>query len=263
MRDFFSVSLTSGKWKWWFSVLILLVALFMFSPQKWVPITILIPIILSLRVSNAEQGLITDNLKKTLFIAVLGFVIFTVLVYFFEKGSKEATEAGEKVMAEFGFGKSLADDWSALLLICFWAPLGEELLYRGAIFRPIWNSISLSKKLGKYTRIIAFTIASFVSCFLFTSAHGGEGQDSQLVMIFILSLIACFSYYITGSIYAPVLFHSLNNSYVIWSSNSPFVDANMKYYTLLIPLAVCFVLFIIQQILKPLEKFDIKKLKKA
>lgn len=259
---FFRVSLQPGKWKWWFSIVVFFLSIVMFVPQRWVLISILVPILLTLRVSNSDQGLVTTNFTKTIFIGVLSFLFFTVLVYFVENSSKEVSEAGKKVLDEFGFGQSSKRDWSKMLLICFWAPLSEELLYRGVFFRTIWNSLCLSKKLSKHKQLIAFIIASNISSFLFMSAHGGRGQDNQLVMLFVLGMLACVSYVITGSIYAPVIFHSLNNSYVLFNSNSNFADANMKYYILLMPIVVCLVLFGIQQTLKPLEKFDFRTFKK-
>lgn len=258
MKSFFTIDLQSGNWKWWFSLIVLVCSIFFFDAKYWIVISIIIPILLSLKTSNSDQGLVTTNFKKTLFIGFLSFLIFTVLVYFFQNLSEDATEASKKVMNEFGFGKTLQEDWYMVLLLCFWAPLGEEFLYRSVFFRSIFNSISLSKKIGKHKKHIGFIIASIISSFLFMSAHGGEGQDSQLIMIFILGVLASVSYYITGSLYAPVLFHSLNNSYVIYNSNSSFIDPNMKFYIILMPIAVCIVLFVIQQILKPLEKVDLK-----
>lgn len=259
MKKLFAVSLKTGNWKWWFSLVVSVLAVFMFNAQSWVVISLIVPILLSLKVSRFDQGLVTEGFKKTLFIAVLSFAIFTVLVYVFENTSEKATKAGEEVMNLIGFGVSKSQDWRKILIICFWAPLGEELLYRGAIFRSIWNSILMSEKLKKYKKLIAFTVATVISSFLFMSIHGGEGQDEQLVMIFILGVIACVSYLITGSIYAPVLFHALNNSYVIFKNNNNFVDANFKYYVLLMPIAVSLVLLLIQKLFKPIEKFNFKK----
>lgn len=258
MNIFFTISLQAGRWKWWFSIAVFLLSIYMFNPKSWVVISILVPIILSLNINNSDQGLVTTNFKKILSIGVLSFVVFTILVYFFESLSKDAQEAGQKVMDELGFGKSLKEDWRKMLLVCFWAPLGEELLYRGVFFRTIFNSISLSKKISKYKKLIAFTVASVISSFLFMSAHGGGGQDNQLVMLFVLGMLASASYFITGSIYAVVLFHALNNAYVIFKSIG---DGNtMKYYALLMPIATCLVLFIIQQLLIPLEKVDLKSI---
>lgn len=258
MKNLFTIDLQSGNWKWWFSLIVLVASIFLFDAKSWIVISIIIPILLSLKISNSNQGLVTTNFKKTLFIGFLSFLIFTVLVYFFESLSEEASEASKKVMNEFGFGETLEEDWYMVLLLCFWAPLGEEFLYRGVFFRSIFNSISLSKKIGKYKKLIGFVIASVISSFLFMSVHGGEGQDNQLVMIFILGVLTSASYYITGSLYAPVLLHALNNSYVIYNSSSNFLDSNMRYYIMLMPIAVCVVLFVIQQILRPLEKINLK-----
>lgn len=258
MKNLFTIDLQSGNWKWWFSLIVFACSIFLFDAKNWVVISVLIPILLSLNISNSDQGLVTSNFKKTFFIGFLGFLIFTGLVYLFENLSKDAVEAGEKVMNELGFGKTSQQDWQRVLLVCFWAPLGEELLFRGVFFRTVFNSISLSKKITKHTKLIAFLIASFISAFLFMSVHGGEGQDNQLTMLFILGFLACVSYYITGSIYAPVLLHALNNAYVIYNSGSDFVDSNMKYYIILMPIALCLVLFVIQQILRPLEAVNFK-----
>lgn len=258
MKKLFGIDLQSGNWKWWFSLIVFLLSVFFFDAKSWILISVVLPMFLSLNVSNSDQGLVTKNFKKTFFIAVLGFVIFTMLVHIFESFSKVGQEASEKVMNEFGFGKTLKQDWKMVLLLCFWAPLGEEFLYRGVFFRTIFNSISVSKRIGKHKKTIAFVIAGLISAFLFMSVHGGEGQDNQLVMLFILGFLASASYFITGSIYAPVLLHSLNNSYVIYNSNSSFVDSNMKLYIVLMPIAVCVFLLILQQILKPLEKINFK-----
>lgn len=258
MKSFFTTDLQSGNWKWWFSLIVLACSILFFDAKSWIVISILIPILLSLKISHSEQGLVTKNFKKTVFIGFLSFLIFTVLVYFFENFNADTTEASKKVMNEFGFGKTLQEDWHMLLLLCFWAPLGEEFLYRSVFFKTIFNSISVSKKIGKHKKLIGFLVASIISSLLFMSVHGGEGQDSQLPMIFILGFLACTSYYITGSLYAPVLLHALNNSYVIFNSGSNFIDPNMKLYIALMPIAVCVVLYIIQQILRMLEKVDLK-----
>lgn len=70
-------------------------------------------------------------MEENIFISVLGFLLFTVLVYFFQNFNSKAVEASDKIISEIGFGESNARDWEMVLLICFWAPLSEELLYGG------------------------------------------------------------------------------------------------------------------------------------
>ena len=85
------------------------------------------------------------------------------------------------------------------------APIVEELVFRGAIFR--W----LRTQKG-------FGFAMLVSCFLFAAMHVlisiSSGNYLDLVNIFVYGVMAaylCLAYEVTGSIYCPILIHFLNN----------------------------------------------------
>lgn len=257
MKDLFSISLSDGAWKWWFSFIVMGVSLAFFNPLFIAVASIVVPIILLLKVSTADQGLTLKNWKKTVAVSFISLVIFTVAVYFFEKLTPGATEANKKVMESFGFGKTISKDLYSIALVCILAPISEELLFRGVIFKSFWNSLSKVKKFGKHKKTIAFWIAMGVSAFFFMSVHGGEGQDQQMLMFFLMSALTAGAYAITGSLYAPILMHSLNNSFVLWGNfekyGTSLTNEHLKYLIIIAPLLVCFIMFLVQKILEFLE----------
>ena len=80
---------------------------------------------------------------------------------------------------------------------CLMAPLAEETLHRGVLFRALWN---------RYGVIPAAAIAAVV--FALLHLYGGYGLASVAIFGFTCSLI----YAATGSLASAVLFHALYNA---------------------------------------------------
>ncbi len=83
----------------------------------------------------------------------------------------------------------------ALIFMAVIPALAEEMLYRGFIAR------AFKKK--------SFKFAIFMSAFAFAIMHG---SPLQLVHQFVLGIVLCMVYFITGSIYAPIIIHFINNA---------------------------------------------------
>lgn len=229
---FFSIDLTVGNWRWWFGVVILLVStlgmvLLAAEHHVLLVIVLLTTLMLSLAVkpniiTTHDYGLVLKNLPKLMVWVCCAVALFAGLVYWFEHSSPEALHASRQVIESLNFGENYKRDLLLVLTICVFAPLNEEFIYRGVIFRGIWNSLLKQHhlNLGSPTqkKWFGFTIATVVSGFLFMSAHGGEGQDTQIYMILLLGVIACGLYALTGSLLASILFHSLNNTIALWQS---------------------------------------------
>lgn len=170
-----------------------------------------------------DVGLAWGNTFKTIIYTLLAVIVFTGLVYLFEQQDKNAEEASKMVMESLGFGKHYGKDLMLLLSIGIFAPLNEELLFRGLIFRSLFNSLFKQKRILNNTSIqtkkwFAFVLAMLVSVFLFASAHGGGGQDVQMMMLMLMGVLACWLYALTGSLIAPIMFHSINNAIALWQS---------------------------------------------
>lgn len=83
----------------------------------------------------------------------------------------------------------------ALIFMAIIPAFAEEMLYRGFIAR------AFKKK--------SFTFAIFMSAFVFAIMHG---TPLQLVHQFVLGIVLCMVYFITESIYAPIIIHFINNA---------------------------------------------------
>lgn len=165
-----------------------------------------------------ETGISGGSRRSSLVAFVLiAFIAFEAFVFLYEALSPDAHAASGKVVASLGFGESWLRDLIVFLTITVAAPLGEEFICRGFLFRGIYDvllSLFVRRvRASSATRVASLVIASAASSFLFTSLHGGDGQDDQLVLIFLLGVLASVLYAITGSLFAPVLFHSLNNCF--------------------------------------------------
>ncbi len=90
-----------------------------------------------------------------------------------------------------------------LLLAIIAVPLLEEILFRGFLFR------LLIKKYGMATAVVA-------SSLIFAAYHGLE--KGSLIDIFLFSLVACYVYNKSQSIWASIVMHSVNNAIWFWGT---------------------------------------------
>lgn len=276
---FFSLDLTIGNWRWWFGMVILLVSVLSmvllnaghhFSFGIIVLATIVLSLVVKPRIiSNQDYGLVWGNVPKLVLWVLIAFVGFSGLVYWFEHSNSEAMEASKEVMESLKFGASYRRDLFLILTICVFAPLNEELIYRAVIFRGIWNGLQKQQRFNFGSQhaknAVSFVIATAVSGYLFMSSHGGEGQDVQIYMILLLGVIACGLYAVTGSLLAPIMFHSLNNTFSLWQSlnNQHMVFTEQTGTIPLIvmyasPLLVLFISLLLWKLIEILSKLNSK-----
>lgn len=183
---------------------------------KYTIIIIFAAILASLLLRSIKGKNLGFEIKNPLFILVFAIgiaVAFNVMVTIAKQIDKNLATSSAEVIKSLGFGKSHSRDIIAVAVVTIFAPIWEEIVYRGLAFRAIRDGIG-----NKFNHSIATTIAFIVSSYLFMSAHSGGGQDSQQIYIFILAVILGASYLYTGSLLTPILAHSLNNTYVIWTA---------------------------------------------
>jgi membrane protease YdiL (CAAX protease family) len=86
-----------------------------------------------------------------------------------------------------------------LIIVCFIAPIAEEIFYRGFLFKG-WST----SKLGVNGSI-------FIISILFILMHGGQYDLSTLLILFPLALLLGFARYHSGSLWLSISIHSINN----------------------------------------------------
>lgn len=57
----------------------------------------------------------------------------------------------------------------------------------------------------------ALVIAVLVSSIVFADSHGSEAQSVQVYVLAIMGVILALSYAMSGSLFAPVMAHAINN----------------------------------------------------
>ena len=145
------------------------------------------------------------KIRRTILSALLGFAVYYVLnwqvtfVYFlFDLEPQNLNQETVDLLLE-------ETPWQMLLCTIFFAPIVEELLFRGLFFAPLYRKLPI--------------LAYVVSAVLFSAVHvvGGIGQ------LDVLTLILCFIQYLpagialgivyqrSGNIFGPMLLHFMIN----------------------------------------------------
>lgn len=163
------------------------------------------------KISRFEFGLHLNNLGKTVLIGSALGLLFFGFSEFVEANNKNLREAGEHVMNDFNIGKNFINDILLLLSIGLFAPVVEEILFRGAIFNPIFQSLNTKRMLPHWAALV---ISLSVSALLFMYSHGGGGQEAQLAMLGVLGLLAGIAMYLTNSVFGAIIVHAVNNNLV-------------------------------------------------
>jgi membrane protease YdiL (CAAX protease family) len=140
---------------------------------------------------------------RALGVLVLAAVAFIVIsdVYFslLHQSGQE-----KEFVKEIGGNAGTISVLAVCLLVTVIAPVCEEILFRGFIFR------SLANWRGPWPATIATGI-------LFGIVHGLSAPAIDLLPLALLGFLLCVVYWRTGSIYLTILMHSVNNSIALSS----------------------------------------------
>lgn len=138
-------------------------------------------------------------------LAVLGAM--QVLVYGFEATVPGAREAAWQMAQSLDIGRSVSLDVAVTLAVTVGAALGEELVFRGVMYR------ALRDGLARWLPVQAsMPVALLVSSCLFGVVHISPGQDVQLPMLCVMGALMALAYEWSGSLWVPMLAHSVNNT---------------------------------------------------
>jgi membrane protease YdiL (CAAX protease family) len=105
----------------------------------------------------------------------------------------------EKLLQQLGSNESTALLVLSAALTCVVAPVCEEFLFRGYIFTALRNWRGTLP-------------AALITALLFGGVHVGSAPVLDLVPLAALGFGLCLLYRFTGSLYPPIIAHSINNS---------------------------------------------------
>jgi len=152
---------------------------------------------------SSRKNLGLENLPtfSDIGLAPIAFIIYLILAFglmnlfnlFPWFNEAEAQDIGLTSFAS-DFEKTLA-----FFSVCIFAPISEELIFRGWLYDKMRNLLP-----KKHSLIISILIVSV----LFSALHG---QWNVGVNVFALSIISCLLRETTGTIYSGILFHMLKN----------------------------------------------------
>lgn len=135
---------------------------------------------------------------------IIDFILPNIMNYF----NIEQTFSEYEILME----RVLSSNNTVLLLLSIGIlfPILEEIVFRGFIFNELRKNISLTKAIG-------------IQAFLFGILHINPVQGSYA---FILGLLFAYVYIWTESIWAPIVFHIVINSYTVMATRFPQLSEN-------------------------------------
>lgn len=194
------------------------------------------------RINREEFGFHLKSIFRVLGIATILGLVFYGISSIAENNMESLKKGGEEVAKSLKLGKNLTNDFLILLNVGLFAPVCEEIVFRGVIFQSFVKGL---KKFPKISSNVALIIGLIVSAFAFTSSHGGGGQDEQMIFLAILSVFASLAFYFTKSMFAPIFAHAINNNVVFLVYVYQFVGFNSSHgISLLFGSIICLALSI-------------------
>ena len=216
-------ALPLGAWRWWYAVLgaaavlgglylLMLLGLglawgLVAQFLLFVLVALVVPWAINRRAAAADWGWMPARPGRSALVVGVLTLLLSLFVAAFEAIDPQAAQAASTVFRGFGLGRDAGFDAAMVLSIVALAPLGEELLFRGLIYRSLRDGLARRLPVS-----LAMAVGAAASAALFAWAHGAEGQEQQLWQLAVVGLVMVLAYELTGSIAAPVMLHSLNNS---------------------------------------------------
>ena len=109
------------------------------------------------------------------------------------------TPGDEEVLDSLGVDRSTLLLVLGAIAVCVFAPLGEELLFRGFMFPALRNRLGVAA-------------AALATGALFGLLHSFSSPPEALVPLAIFGGLLCLLYQATGSLYPCIALHAINNS---------------------------------------------------
>lgn len=193
------------------------------------------------QLTRVDLGLDLLRWGRIAWIGAALYVLLFVIVGLWSQIGTNA-ESQDQVIEALGAGENVAGDFSIVLAVTIFAAIGEELFFRGLLYRALRDGLTHWAPLK-----LTIPVALLVSSYFFASAHGGAGQDQQFWILAVHGLIWALAYELTGSLMTPILMHTVNNSISIWIGfmRASSITLSAPWVSWLIPMAPLIVLVLI------------------
>jgi membrane protease YdiL (CAAX protease family) len=142
-------------------------------------------------------GLRRSRLWPTLGWAALGYFAFWAFAIVY--GILVAPDEEQETLDDLGVEEGAFWLVAAGLLVIVAAPLAEELFFRGFFYRALRTKLPIA-------------LAAIIDGILFGLVHAGSTPWEVLPVLAILGVIFCLVYERTGSLFAVIALHALNNT---------------------------------------------------
>ncbi len=127
-------------------------------------------------------------------IGVLSFVVFSIAY-----GAIVQPKSPQKVVENLGADTNTALLISGAVVVILVAPICEELFFRGFLYRILRLRM-------------AWWAAALIDGLVFGVVHGSSTSISALPILAVLGIVFCWVYERTGTLFATIALHALNNT---------------------------------------------------
>lgn len=158
-------------------------------------------------VSKSELGLNELPTWTDIGLAPVGLIIYAFLAAFLNALFSIFPWYNAEQTQDVGFNNLFvtSDRIFAFITLVIIAPIAEELIFRGFLYKRIKNLFYKKDKKREYA---AIAIATLITSVAFGAMHG---QWNVGINVFAMSIILCIMREITGSIYSGIIFHMIKN----------------------------------------------------
>lgn len=164
----------------------------------WIAVAILTPLLVARHLRPQQLGLRAAPLRRGALVLVLALVSFYALSAAYS-AIAGLTEDSNTLLQNTGIGRSVGSDLGYVALFVVAAPVAEELLFRGLLFRTI------ADKIGVWP-------GALLSGAFFGAIHLGNGQDAFIPVLIALGVILALAYDYSATLYVAIAIHAINNA---------------------------------------------------
>lgn len=184
----------------------------------WIGVVLLVPF-MAVRYLKPEQlGLQSRPFGRSLGVLLGVLVLFYVFAGLYAAAMGLDSDSNE-LLESTGIGETVSRDVLYALLFTVAAPVAEELLFRGLLFRSLRDAFTA--RMGNRGGI---ALGAIVSGVIFGGIHVGGGQDDFLPVLMALGVLLALAYQWSGTLYVPVIIHSINNAIATGANADPAAD---------------------------------------
>lgn len=172
----------------------------------WVGVALLVPF-LAVRYLKPEQlGLQQRPMGRSIGVLIVVLISFYVFAAIYSAALDLNSDSNE-LLNDTGIGDTVSRDVLYALLFTVAAPVAEELLFRGLLFRSLRDAF-----IAKFGTRSGIVLGAVISGVIFGGIHLGGGQDKYLPVLMTLGVLLALAYQWSGTLYVPVVLHSINNA---------------------------------------------------